>query len=268
MLVKEIFNKKYPRKSWWKPLCFIVPLYVAFLIVQGYGLQHISQELLSGPQDKWGTELTFKNGQLFYVPPVTEAEAKRLGEYLVNNVFFDGDKKSVQIKRKDKTYQFRMVVKKGIEQDQHYIDIFRLFGSELSENVFKGEKVDFELCDDNFNTIRVVPQSNNIGKELNFNGSQLFYMPQVTEAEAKRLGQYLVDIGFFDDEEKSVQIKRKDKTYQFRMVAKKGIERDPAVITGLKEFCTQLSENVFNNAPIEIHICDDYFETIQVVMPL
>jgi len=104
----------------------------------------------------YGTELTFNGGQLFYTNSMTEAEATRLGQYLVDNGFFDGNPKTVQINKSGNTYEFRMVVKKGIEQDESMIQAAKIFAAELSENVFNGAPVDIHFCDERLKTIRVI----------------------------------------------------------------------------------------------------------------
>lgn len=125
-----------------------------------------------------------------------------------------------------------------------------------------------ELFQNNLETIHTVVPEAELGKKLTVGNGELYFVPPVTEQQAQRLGQYLVDAGFLDEEPAGVQIRKEGKYYQFRMVAKKGIELDSVFITGLKELCKELSENVFKGNPVEIHICDDYFETVRVVVPL
>ena len=105
----------------------------------------------------YGKEKTFNGTQLFYTSSVTENEVNRLGQYLIDEGFADGDYKSVQLNKTGNTYEFRMVVKKGLENDQQYREIFRYFTAELSEYVFNGANVDIHLCDDSLKTLTVVP---------------------------------------------------------------------------------------------------------------
>jgi hypothetical protein len=105
------------------------------------------------------------------------------------------------------------------------------------------------------------------GKEKNFKGVQLFFTDSVTEDEAVALGEYLVEQEFANGEEKTVQLNKTGKAYQFRMVVKKGAEKNSENIRMFKVFAAELSENVFKGEPVEIHICDNRLETIQVVIP-
>ena len=125
-----------------KSLCFLIP---AFIIVSC---------------NNYGTFLEFNGGELYYTSKITEREAYKLGEYLVDSEFFDGERKTVQIDRIGDTYEFRMVIKKGLEQDEEFIEIMKYSSKLLSQDVFNGYSVDMHLCDEYLNTIRVVVSLN------------------------------------------------------------------------------------------------------------
>jgi len=110
---------------------------------------------LSGCGADHGTALKFNGGELFYTDAVTRDEADNLGRFLVEQEFFDGEYKSVQLHKDGATYQFRMVIKKGLEKDEQFIQIAKAFCAELIVH-FGGEKVDIHLCDENLETLRVV----------------------------------------------------------------------------------------------------------------
>ena len=103
-----------------------------------------------------GTLLEFNGGELYYTSNVTLAEANKLGKYCVKEEFFDGNRKTIQLDKEGSTYLFRMVVKKGLENDQEFINIAKVTAAELSQNVFNGKQVDIHLCDENLKTLRVV----------------------------------------------------------------------------------------------------------------
>ncbi|CAG5078934.1 hypothetical protein [Parvicella tangerina] len=105
----------------------------------------------------------------------------------------------------------------------------------------------------------------NYGTEKEFNGVQLFYTENVTEDEADKLGEFMIEAGFADGGEKSVQLEKKGDTYQFRMVVKEGFEEKEEFILLAKQFAQELSVNVFENAPVEVHLCSDRLETLKVV---
>lgn len=106
----------------------------------------------------YGKKLTFNGGELYYTSQVTEADAQKLGNYLVKEKFFDGTRKTVQINKNGETYEFRMVMIKDGEKAPNTVETFTAVAKELSEDVFNGGKVVVHLCDDRLKTLRVVPE--------------------------------------------------------------------------------------------------------------
>lgn len=107
----------------------------------------------------YGKEKNFNGVQLFYTSTITETEANSLGNYLIESEFADGERKTIQLNKSGNTYEFRMVVKKGIEQDPEYIELGKLMAAELSFEIFNGNQVDIHFCDESLKTLRVLPMS-------------------------------------------------------------------------------------------------------------
>lgn len=105
----------------------------------------------------------------------------------------------------------------------------------------------------------------NYGKKLTFNGGDLFYTSQVTEADARKLGDYLVKETFFDGKRKTVQLNKSGETYEFRLVVVKDTEKDPGTVKTFSVVSKELSENVFNGAKVAVHLCNDRLKTLLVV---
>ena len=107
--------------------------------------------------NSYGTKKVFDGTEIYYKSPITESQVEDLGKYLIEEEFTDGQEKTIQMVKEGKTYVFRMVVKKGVEKDDEYIDMFKLLTVDLSAKVFDGEDVDIHLCDETLTTLRVVP---------------------------------------------------------------------------------------------------------------
>lgn len=108
---------------------------------------------------------------------------------------------------------------------------------------------------------------NQYGEKLEYNGGEIYYTKNVTEAEAKKLGEYLVKQEFFDGKEKTVQLDKQGGTYQFRMVVVEDKRNDESTLEIFKTFASQISAAVFDKAPVEIHVCNEKLETLKVVKP-
>jgi hypothetical protein len=105
------------------------------------------------------------------------------------------------------------------------------------------------------------------GTKLDYNNGELYYTDNVTEADAKKLGDYLVKSGFFSGKKITVQLDKSGATYQFRMVVLPEKQNDEATLELMKSFAGEISEEVFNDAPTELHICDDQLKTLKVLKP-
>ena len=105
----------------------------------------------------YGNEIKFSNGgQLFYKNSVEKADAERLAEYLKKSGWDTGNAKTVQLNKNGDTFEFRMVIKKGIDHDEQYLANAKVMAIELSQNVFNGSKAEIHMCDEKLETIRVV----------------------------------------------------------------------------------------------------------------
>lgn len=107
--------------------------------------------------DNYGEKLEFGKGELYYKAPISKELANKLGNFLVESGFFGNENAvSVQLLKENDTHQFRMVVKEGKENDESLTDVFKLFGSQISEAVLDGAKLEYHLCDKYFKTLKVI----------------------------------------------------------------------------------------------------------------
>lgn len=104
----------------------------------------------------FGEKLTYNGGNLHYKSPVTVEEATLLGEYLEEIDFFDGTPKTLQLNKNGDVWILKVVIQKGMEEDEEYIDLIRQFSRELSYNVFDKHEVEIHLCDKRMQTLKVV----------------------------------------------------------------------------------------------------------------
>ena len=108
--------------------------------------------------------------------------------------------------------------------------------------------------------------SPSLGGELKYGDSELFYTPDVTKEKARKLGEYLLETGFFQGENPvTVQLAKEDNVYQFRMVVRGDQERDEEFLRAAGLYAAHLSNNVFDQKMVETHICDRDLNTLQVV---
>lgn len=104
----------------------------------------------------YGKLLEFNGGELYYTSNISSYEAHQLGNYCIQEGFFDGNSKTIQIDKNGGVYEFRMVIKKGLENDPDVLDVAKIVAFQLSQDVFNGNQVDIHLCDEYLKTLRVV----------------------------------------------------------------------------------------------------------------
>lgn len=233
-----------------KKQLFILPVLLLFIAMSGC--------------NNYGKEKIFNGVQVYHTDKVTDAEADSLGNYLVRDGFADGKEKTVQLTKSGNTYQFRMVVKEGIDKDPEYLAIGKFMATMFSAKLFNGSPVELQLCDKYMTTLKVVP-ADDYGKEVFFDGVGIFHSKDIKDSEVNTLGKYLVDSKFADGNGKSVLLTKSGNTYQFRFVVKPGIEKDPAFQKTGSVFASDLSSHVFNNAAVEVIMCDSYFKPLLTV---
>lgn len=154
---KTIQTKKINAQfSKWNIIAIIIgTLLWGLTIIIPDGILLRTSEFLQNLEGK-AEKLEFNGGEIYYTSNVTRNDTERLGKYLVENKFFDGNRRTVNLSKSGSIYECRMVIKKGIENDQEYIQGMKLFAQELSQEVFNGNEVDIHLCDEYLKTLRVV----------------------------------------------------------------------------------------------------------------
>ncbi len=102
------------------------------------------------------------------------------------------------------------------------------------------------------------------GEKIEFNGTDVYYSEMVNEAEAQKLGEYLVETEFAEGRSKSVQLDKRDSTYLFRMVVMDGVVEDSTNDITFLAMTYAISLAVFDGAPVELEACDNTFGTLRV----
>lgn len=207
-----------------------------------------------------GTEIYF-DGKV-----VTLEDAETLGAYLQEVDFIDGSPKSIQLVKEGDLWQFKMVTQDAYIDNQEYIDLVSIFAAQLSQDLLQGQAVEFHFCDQWMNTIRVIEMAGSYIEKIVIEGTEIYYDGElVTLEDAESLGAYLQEAGFSDGSPKSVQLARDGDVWIFRMVVQDEFIDNEEYTLIFADFAQQLSTDLFSGLPVEINLCNDLFETMQVV---
>lgn len=109
--------------------------------------------------NNYGTKIEYGQGELYYTANVTELEARNLGKYLNDvGMFPKGKEVSYQLDKSGENYIVKMPISdEKYVNDAAYLTDIQIVGGLMSKDVFTNKPVDFWLCDDGFNTLKVVP---------------------------------------------------------------------------------------------------------------
>jgi tetratricopeptide (TPR) repeat protein len=131
------------------------------------------------------------------------------------------------------------------------------------ENLLKGNKKPKkdEIITSKQLTIPAPLSTPGDGHRLELKGGDLFYTSSITLYEANKLGTYLVEKKFFEGIPLSIQLNKNCSTYEFRLALNKEVEVSEEDMKIFKSFSKELSNNVFGGSPVEIHLCDENFQT-------
>jgi len=104
-----------------------------------------------------------------------------------------------------------------------------------------------------------------LGEKLTFDGTEVYYNDGVTIEQAQKLGEYLIESKFTDGSEKSVQLVKDDTTGNliFRMIINKTVDKNDVMF---KDFAQSISKDIFNGKPVDMHLCDNKFKTLKVLL--
>jgi len=105
------------------------------------------------------------------------------------------------------------------------------------------------------------------GKQVQINAiSSVYVLPTATEEEAKKLGDYLLSVNFFDtDKPRAVQLTKVGKKYIVRFIVeadKQYLKENPSLRKTFTEKAPELSQNVFNGAVVVVELINGRFRKL------
>ena len=107
---------------------------------------------------------------------------------------------------------------------------------------------------------------NKYGEKLTFKEGELYYKKPVKKATAKKVGSYLVDVGYLKKKKKkSVQIRKKGDTYQLRFVVKNPNNMRAGTKEQFKILGGMLSRYTLDGAKVEVHLCNRRLKTKKTI---
>ncbi len=208
----------------------------------------------------YGKKRTFGAGELYYRDGIEEAEADKLGTYLLETGFFDEETpKSVQLLKEENTYVFRMVARPEYAEDEGFARTMEFASMELSGEVFESAPVRVELTDERFRVIRIIAPK---GAFFRAGQGDVYYSFSLGEESARRAADYFKELGFFDSPV-TVFFGKEGDTYVYELVAREEALDDEASVEANLAIAGMLSADVWENRPVTFRLLSADFQVLR-----
>jgi hypothetical protein len=204
--------------------------------------------------------------------------AQRLFDYLIEAEYFTADGNSlIQFREVSGNYELWMSLLDGVDpRDPFLSDLFETAACDIQTSVFSGSFVHWIAADSYFENIlaryicKASPTSrtgqgfNNSQETLEYLDNTLYYLQSVTQQEAQRLLDYLIQEELVNTESLvDVQFRKEGGVYEMWMILKDGLDpRDPDISDGLTMLACDIETQVFSGSSVHVLAVDQYFENV------
>jgi hypothetical protein len=214
-----------------------------------------------------GSKVQQGNIEVFYKDGATKAEAERLAAYLDKHWGALPGRRSVQLTRSGEGYQFRMVVKKEYQNSNTLLKQLQFDGARISRDVFEGAAIELHACDEHLKTLQVFPPRPDLRYGVVEGNIEVFYSSAIEKEDARRLAKYLANAMVGAPTQLSFKLARRVAIIEVHMVIQKEARKNPIAIAELRDERKGLEVNVFTGAEVELHLCDESFNVLEVLKP-
>ena len=218
--------------------------------------------------NNYGKKVKIGENEVYYKGDgVTEAEAKKLGDYLKQEQYFsDSSKKSVQLLKEGSEYVVKLVVDKDkvdLKNDP-LMNQYWIMQALFSENVFNNAKTKIVLADTKLKDIHTIDPLTKITV-----GQFSLYLKgnDVSEAQAKKVAALLEEKKYFGNAQEAIMMEKKNGTYVLNFVYNQDYyaQNKQNVLAAFKMIQWLASEEAFNNAKTEVNLTNGLFAAYENV---
>ncbi len=198
---------------------------------------------------------------------VRKIEAEKLGTFLYKEGYSDGTRYQYFLTKDDKTWQFLMPYNDlSVLDDEDMRALFSITASTYSRDIFNNEPVEIHVTDEFIKVIEIFPIAQGMERLHLVDDTEFFYDGvNVTEEDILKLGSYLQENEFTEGTPKSIMLAKDGDLWQFRMVVLEELWFDDEIMEIFADIAKTLSNNVFNSEPVEMHLCNAYLITKNII---
>jgi hypothetical protein len=212
---------------------------------------------------------------------VTEADAKKTGEFLKEEFFSSGKEASVQITKEGEEYTIRFVYTKSVYDTlKGAEEAFKVIGAKASKELFGGKKVNIALANKSFKDFKTIPYDEATAKALeapvtdeplvlqkDFDHESMsgidFYWRGISDEESKIIAAYIVKNGSFSGGTAEIYMTKNGDRYTLRFPMIESARTDQETLTALEKVTKDIKDNVFANEPFSFIVTDEKMKTVK-----
>jgi hypothetical protein len=221
-------------------------------------------------------------GEVYYKGDgVTEADAKKTGEFLKEEFFSSGKEASVQITKEGEEFTIRFVYNKAVYDTlQGAEEAFKTIGAKASKELFGGKKVNIALANSSFKDFKTIPYDEATAKALEapVNDEPLvtqkdfehetmegidFYWRGIPDEDSKTIADYIVKNGSFSGGTAEIYMTKNDDRYILRFPMIESARTNPETLAAIAKVTKDIKENVFANEPFSFIVTDEKMNTVK-----
>ena len=216
--------------------------------------------------DDYGKKINIndKNEVYYKGDGVTEADAKKLGEYLKTMGYFNGTKElTVQLTKENEAYNVRFVSdKEAFEKSKDQLStIFWFWQDLISENVFGGKKTTITLADEKLKDFQKIEEIN----KVKLGDNQVYYKGEIKKDEAENLTTWLKDAEFFKYAGQDIIVDKKNNAYSIRFMPNQqamDAQGDEQYLAVLKNYQYLIGKYGLNGNDVKLYVINSDFNDI------
>jgi len=202
----------------------------------------------------FGEKLVIQETEVYYKGGVTQADAQRLGDKLVEMKFVDGKRKSVQLLKRDEVWEFRMAV--GNSDAEGLKDQVKIYCLELS-SAFDGEPVEVHICNAKLESKSIVKGLS--GKRYQFKNTIYYYKDiDLDTVKAFRPFPVATELGHGGS---VFHLSKSADAVEIRMAHSANAKENKKVMVAATNTAVAVSNKLFDGKRVDVLICDPHFES-------
>lgn len=224
-------------------------------------------------------------GEVYYKGDgVTEDDAKKLGDFLKEQQFFNNEKgASVQLMKEGEEYTVRFVYdKKVYDTLKGAEEAFKLLAIKASKDLFGDKKVKIALANKTFKDFTTIPYDEALAKSLENPGPEKngniiakedfehdtaggidFYWYGISDQESATIAEHIVEAKYFPGPITELYMTKENERFIIRFPINETTRANPSALATIENVSKQIRDNLFANADFSFVVTDENLTTIK-----